>query len=178
MKMTSGLIWGIIIIFIGLSIIIKVVFNVNFPILKILIGLFFIYLGLKIIFDIPNLGSFGKSGNNVMFGERRINHLSGNNNNFNVMFGKTTLDLRDIELKYRVTKVELNTIFGGSEIILNKNTPVKIKLDAAFGGANLPDRNIGGFGTSIYTSDNLNENENYLYIKGSVIFGGLDIMFK
>lgn len=45
---------------IGLSIIVRVVFNVDFPVLKILIGLFFIYLGFKIMFGIPNpvIGQF------------------------------------------------------------------------------------------------------------------------
>ena len=44
-----------------------------------------------------------------------------------------------------------------------------------YGGAKLPDGKSSGFGTSYYTSGNFQENKPHLYIKASVVFGGIEI---
>ena len=71
MKMGAGIFWGIILILIGLGIVIRVVFNIDFPVFKFLVAIFFIFLGLRMMF-----GSFGivnfhvDSKNDVFFGEK------------------------------------------------------------------------------------------------------------
>ena len=72
-------------------------------------------------------------------------------------------------------KLEINAIFGNANVLLNKDVPVRIKSDVAFGGISLPDGDTGGFGSSTYVSDNFDENEPYLYIKASAVFGNMNI---
>ena len=49
MKMGAGVFWGGLLIFIGLALIIRFVFNVDFPVFKVLIAGFFIYLGFTLL---------------------------------------------------------------------------------------------------------------------------------
>jgi predicted membrane protein len=47
--MSVSLFWGLVLILIGLSLIIKIVFNIDFPIFKILFAFLFIYIGIKVL---------------------------------------------------------------------------------------------------------------------------------
>jgi predicted membrane protein len=87
------------------------------------------------------------------------------------------VDLRDIELKEKVTRIKVNAIFGSADIFLNKTTPVRIKADAVFGGVQLPENITGAFGTSTYQSKDFDENQNYLMIEGTSVFGGIVIRY-
>ena len=50
MKMGAGIFWGAFLLLLGVALIVKVVFNVDFPVFKVLIGIFLVLLGLKVIF--------------------------------------------------------------------------------------------------------------------------------
>ncbi len=173
--MGAGLFWGILIILIGISIIIRVIFNVDFPIFKILFGLLFLYIGLKIL-----TGSFGFKGlkgeeNDVAFGEKQFSEISKDDTEFNVLFGKGTFDFRNINLSEASFNVKINTVFGGSIIKIKKDLPVKIKADAVLAGAKLPNGNTTAFGTTFYQSENFQEDSNHLFLKLDIVFGGIEI---
>ena len=172
--MGAGLFWGIILILIGLGIVILVLLHIDIPIFKIVIALFFVFIGLRILFGHSENWRHREGRNDIIFSESRI---TGNpeSEEYNVIFGKGIFDFRDIDLSEGTVHVKINTIFGGSEILVDHNTPVKIKSDAVFGGAKLPEGTAAAFGNNEYVSDNFNENSNYLYIKADVVFGGVDI---
>lgn len=178
MRMGLGLFIGILIILLGLGIIINVVFHVHIPVFKILVGLFLIYIGLKIIFG--NWLSFPvchwHSGDAV-FNHRTYRDLSSDSSEYNAVFGKAVVDLRDIELKEKITRVKVTAIFGGAEVILDKKMPVRIKAETVFGGVQLPENVAGAFGLASYQSQNFDENKNYLLIEGSSVFGGIHIHY-
>jgi predicted membrane protein len=176
MKMGSGLFWGIVLIIIGLSFIIKIVFNVDFPIFKIILAFVFIYIGLKIMLG-DGFRPWGprKTDTDVIFGESRFSRVE-NGKEYNVVFSKGHFDLRDVELNQNgPTHVKLNTVFGGSEVWIRKDMPIRISVDAAFAGAQLPNGNSAAFGSTIYTSDSLDISKPYLEVKADVVFGGLQI---
>jgi hypothetical protein len=179
MKMGIGLFIGILIILLGLGIIVNVIFGIHIPIFKILIGLILIFIGLKIIFG-PWFSfpiHHGESGN-AIFQERTYRGLSRDSKEYSAVFGKAVVDLQDIELKEKVTRIKINAVFGSADVILNKATPVRIKADAVFGGVQLPENITGAFGTSTYQSKNFNENQNYLEIEGASVFGGIVIRYQ
>ena len=150
-----------------------------FPMFKILFGLILIFIGLKIIFgswiSLPSWS--GKSGNAV-FQERTYRGLPPDSSEYNAVFGKAVVDLRGVELKEKVTRIKINAVFGGAEVLLSETTPVRIKADAVFGGLRLPENITGAFGTSTYQSKNFDENQNYLVIEGSSVFGGIEIRYQ
>jgi hypothetical protein len=182
MRMGLGLLIGVFIIIFGLGIIINVVFHVNIPVFKILVGLVLIYVGLKIILgnwlSFPAGGCHWRSGaGDAVFSSRTFQGASGEAKEYNAVFGSVVVDLREIELKEKITRVKVTAVFGGAEVILDKNTPVRIKADTVFGGVELPENVAGAFGSTSYQSKNFDENKNYLLIEGSSVFGGLEIHY-
>ena len=175
MKMSGSIIVGIIFIFIGISFIAKVFFKIDFPVFKILIALFFIYLGFKMLFGSFGSVHIGSGSNNAIFSETVINGNIDDGGEYNAIFGKVRVDLRDIQLQPGITKIQVNAVFGGAEVLLDKNTPVKIKSDVVFGGVNLPDGKSGGFGTSGFKSPEYDSGEKQLYIEANAVFGGVEI---
>jgi predicted membrane protein len=176
MKMGSSLFWGILLIVIGLSLVIKIVFNIDFPIFKIIIAFIFIYIGIRIMVG-SSFRPFGehKTESDVIFGESHFKNAQ-HGRDYNVVFSKGNFDLRDIKLNETgPTYVKINTVFGASEVIIRREMPVRIKVDAAFAGAQLPNGNSAAFGSTIYTSDSLDLSKPYLDIKADIAFGGLNV---
>jgi hypothetical protein len=179
MKMGIGIFIGVLIILLGLGIIVNVIFHIHIPIFKILFGLVLIFIGLKIIlgpwFPFPiRHREYG----NAVFHERTYRDFPRDSKEYNAVFGKAVVDLRDVELKEKVTRIKINAVFGSAEVILNKATPVRIKADAVFGGVQLPENITGAFGTATYQSKNFNEDQNYLVIEAASVFAGVVIRYQ
>jgi len=176
----SGVFWGIVFILIGIGFIIKVVFNVDIHMGRLIFALIFIAIGLQIM-----LGGFGLKGkwsnnsNTTIFSECNIKtEPSGNNNDYQVIFGKGNIDLTGLSISNGICKAEVNTIFGESIVTINPDIPTLVQVNSAFGNAVLPDGNNISFGNYVYKTDNFSGKENYLEIKANVVFGSLVIEKK
>jgi len=178
MRMGLGLLIGVLIMLWGLGIIINVIFHVNIPIFKILFGLFLIYIGLKILFgnsfSCPRV--YWHSGDAV-FSHKTYQGLHGESNEYNAIFGKAMVDLRGVELKEKITRIKVSAVFGNAEVILDKNIPVRIKVDTVLGDVKLPQNIAGAFGSAYYQSQDFDENKNYILIDASSVLGGIDIHY-
>lgn len=180
--MAPGVFWGIILIIIGASVIIRVVFNIHLPVFRIVIALIFILIGLRILFgpriDKKHTRYHDKyESEDVVFNERVFHNLD--KKEYSIVFGKATYDFTDLELKPNQSNhVIFNVVFGGAIIRLNPDIPVKIKTDAVFSGVNLPDNSSAVFGTSNYTSQNFKEHEPFLYIKIDAVFSGVEFSMR
>jgi len=175
MKMGAGLFWGLLLILIGLGVVIKVVFNVNFPIMKFLIAFFFIFIGIKLLVGNFHFWDHKGDENTTIFSESTINHLDEKSKEYNVILGSSTIDLRDLDLSGGSKEIKVNTIFGAALVKIDENLPVRIKADAAFASAKLPNGETAAFGTGRYDSDSFNRDTNHLYIKCDVVFGGFEV---
>jgi hypothetical protein len=93
-----------------------------------------------------------------------------------VIFGRSVYDFRNITFPdNEPIRIKVNTIFGNSVIRINRNTPVKIKSDAVFAGATMPDGNTVAFGSIQYATDTFGVALNQLIIDAPVIFGALQV---
>lgn len=175
MKMGAGLFWGILLILIGLGIVIRVVFNIHFPLVKFVIAFFFIFIGIKLL--VGNFSVWDKRGDEstTFFSESKIDGLEEGHKEYNVIFGSSVIDLRNVDLTQGSKQIEINTIFGGTVLKIDKNTPIKIKSDAAFASAKLPNGNTATFGTGRYESETFNRDANHIYIKCDVVFGNFEV---
>ena len=175
MKMGAGLFWGAFLILIGLGIVIRVVFNINFPIMKFIIAFFFIFIGIKIL--IGNFSFRGRTsdGNTTIFSESKTYGMDEDYKEYNVIFGSSIIDMRDIDLLGGSKEIKINTIFGGSVLKIDENTPVKIKAETVFGNADLPNGNTAAFGTAKYESETFRKDTNYLFVKVDVVFGDFKV---
>ena len=174
MKMASGLFWGIILIFFGLSMVIRIVFNVDIPVFKLLVAFFFVWLGLRIMLGNRSFMHFRATRNDVIFNENSFKEFNEENKDFNVIFGKAVYDFRDMIIKEKM-KIHLSVVFGGAEIKLKRGTPYRIATESVFGGIKMPNGNTSVFGSSHYQSENYNADLPYLFIKTEVVFGGVEV---
>ncbi len=177
MRMAPGVFWGIILILVGASIIFRILFGIS--IFRIVFGLLIIVIGIRVIIGHTGIVHHRQHKRDVIFQEYHYTGSAKNNTEYNTIFSKTVHDLRDIELERdRPFKIEINAIFGKSEVILNKNMPVRIEANAVFAGAKMPDGNMVAFG-SINYSNNMNKDSlSYLVIEANAIFGAVEIRMK
>jgi len=168
----SSFFWGAVIILFGLSIILNAIFNIKIPVFSIIIALIFIYIGLKIL-----LGSFGikPSKNTVVFSTNDLKG-SGSDEEYNIIFGKGTIDLTQIELEDKSIRYEVNVIFGDGKIVLDPEKPVIIKVSSVLSGAHLPDGNVAAIGNNTYISHGYVKGEKYISVHADVVFGALNII--
>jgi predicted membrane protein len=165
---SSGLFWGAILILIGISIILKVIFHINIPVIRILFALLLIYWGIKLITGI----SFKKQDENtVVFGKGNMHSKSGHKE-YNVIFSNASVDLTDDSL----VKREVNVVFGKADILIDETKPLRIKSSSAFGAINFPDETMISFGERVYKTKAYTENEKYAELEVNVVFGNANII--
>ncbi|MFO7657518.1 MAG: hypothetical protein R6W78_10655 [Bacteroidales bacterium] len=166
--MNWSIIIGILLVLIGLSLIMKVVFNIDFPVVRVVIALFFIYLGIKLFIGKDfNIFPKGSTDNAVFFGQRTITTID-DGMEYNIIFSRGIVDLRNFSPKENEeVHIKLNTVFGSSEVIYNDTIPVSIKSTAAFAGTKLPDGNTTSFGSFEYNPDR----KPLIYIESATVFG-------
>jgi hypothetical protein len=171
MKMGAGLFWGIVLIVIGLSIILRIAFDVS--IIRIVIAVVFILIGVNMLIGRPVIHHEGNE-NQVIFGERNYSSNPVHGAEYNTVFGKTVYDFRDIQsLPELRTKIRFNTVFGSNEILLPAELPVKIKADAVFATATMPNGNTVAFGSTNYEANTERSDTSLLVIEANVVFGSL-----
>ena len=172
--MGHALFWGFLLILIGFSLIFKIVFNVDFPLFKVLIAFVFIFIGLRILLGGSGIFHGKKDANDVIFGERRYSSFD-DKKEYNVVFGKGVYDFRNINLEGGTAKIRISTVFGSSEIRLRRDIPVRIRVDAAFAGVELPNGNSAVLGNTVYESPGLNRDQSFLDIKLEAVFAGVEV---
>jgi len=168
----SGIFWGIVLILLGVSIVINIIFGIHIPLFRIICALVLIYLGVRLLIG----RSVWKCGNdNVVMTEGTIK-ADAAGRAYNVVFGKGDVDLRDIQVKDKETRVELSCVFGQSFVRIDPAVPAEIKASSAFGAARFPDGNTVAFGTRVYRTKSYREGAPHLAVNASVVFGEMNII--
>ncbi|MGZ5245382.1 MAG: YitT family protein [Bacteroidia bacterium] len=165
----SGTFIGLLIILFGISIVLKEVFHISFPVFRILFGLLIIYFGVRMI-----AGGFYKTGNTQTFGNSRTEYHP-NQREYNIIFGNGIVDLSTMANVAGNRNIEVNVVFGNGILKINENVPTMIELSTAFGQAGTPERSANGFGETIYTTPGFDQSQPHLFIKASAVFGKLTV---
>jgi len=168
----GGVFWGIVLVLFGLSIIIRVVFNIHFPFFRIFIALIIIYFGLKVLMG----GACVRTHKNtVFFNESKVS-ANNSDNEYNVVFGNGTIDLTNPDLAEKNSRLRVKTAFGAGTIIINEKIPTLIKVNAAFSEARMPDGNSINFGKYVYKNKRFSDSAKCLKVDAKVVFGSLEII--
>jgi predicted membrane protein len=168
----SQIFWGVLLIIIGASVVIRAVFHINIPIFSMIVAFILIYGGIRIL-----IGGYGLENpkNTTLFHDSTI-YVTDPADNYNTLFGKGVIDLTKVNLSTETKRINIHTIFGASTILLNPETPVRIIANSAFADARMPNGNQIQFGTIIYQSKTYQSEQHSLLIDTNVVFGGLEIM--
>ena len=174
--MSTSLFWGIVLIIIGLSLILKIVFNIEFSIFRVLFAFFLIYFGIKLFIGKDfTLFPDANKDNQVLFSEKTIKTVE-NSKEYNVIFAGSKFDLREMSFPDSLTlRIKINTVFGGSQILVNPNVPIQVNSNTVFAGTKMPDGNTSAFGSLNYETDTAKRGKAKLIIETNTVFGGLQI---
>ncbi|MES0490912.1 MAG: LiaF domain-containing protein [Leptospirales bacterium] len=170
----TGTFWGIVIILVGVSVILKAYFNINIPVFRTLLGLFIVILGLSIVWGRPL--ACGDS-RHVFFGEGSF-HAQKGEDRFNVIFGKGKSDLSKIVLEGKNKTIEVNTVFGENVVYYNAKQPVRFTVNVAFGEATLPEQKGNAFGKTEFKTPTYDESKPHLIVNINVAFGSVKVKIK
>lgn len=177
MKMGAGIFWGAFLLLLGIALIIKVVFQVEFPVFKVVVGIFLVLIGLKVLFGRTVFPSRHFDPEETIFSERTYeNPESGKE--YTVLFAKGVYDFTNVDLSKGSFHTKISTVFGGTQIIVPRDVPVRISADAVFAGAELPDGTSAVFGSRVYESDTWSPDSNSINIKVDVVFGGIQVIHR
>jgi hypothetical protein len=176
----SGIFWGAILILLGISVIINIVFHIHVPLFRIILALILIYAGVRVLIG-GNWGSGRccsmKSANAAIFSDTGFKKNTGDE--YTIAFGKGTIDAGEIfsgDTGRTVTK--LNTIFGHSRVIIPKTLPVLVRVNSAFSGVRMPDGSLSAFGQTVYKNDAARTTTDMItirHIELNVVFGGCEV---
>jgi len=179
MKMGFIFLFGTFMIVLGIGLIVRVVFNLDFPVGRFILALFIILVGIRILLGHRlDFKWSGDSDKDIIFSERYIDERSLEEKEYNVVFGSANIDLTKVDLEGERKTLKVNAVFSGVKIKISRDIPLMVKAEAAFGAVNIPNEGVGGFGSSVFKSRNYDSDKPYLYIKASSVFGGIDIKYK
>jgi predicted membrane protein len=171
---SSGTFWGVLIILFGLSILLREVFHIHIPFMKIIFGLFLIYLGVRVIAG----GAWkSKASNTSVFTESDM-HYDPSHDEYDIVFGSGTIDLFKMETPTQKRKIEVSVVFGNGTVIVNDSIPMKIEMNSVFGASVLEDKRVNALGTSYNTTSAYKEGQPYVLLETNVVFGKLTIQSK
>lgn len=177
--------WGFLFLAIGVVVIVQHVFNIDLPILKILFGLFLIYVGLKIVF-----GSFGmrmnafridkiSTGTEAIFSETYFKARSGEssevNSKFSTAFGNSMLDLSDLKPEELNSTFKINNAFGKTRVKTNPEHGIKAQISVGFGSIKIRGESQGSLGEINYKSENYKSQGPNLQLDINNAFGEVEI---
>jgi hypothetical protein len=177
MKRVPGFFWGLVLILIGLSIIFRIVFDVN--LFRIIIAMLIILFGIRILFGNKWMPERSEKEYDTIFSDRNYNEIPKDNTEYNVIFGKSVYDFTGQDLTiHEPVRIKINVIFGAAIVKINPDMPVRIKSEAVFGGSRMPDGNTVAFGSIKYSTRSFREDTPSLYIESNVVFGGIEMVVK
>ena len=170
---------GALFLLIGLSIIVKTLFKIDLPVFRILIALFFIYLGVRML-----IGDFGfrvkgdayKDSHSAVFseGEFRLGAGEEHKQSYNVVFGNGRLDLTEASSS---DPVDVHTVFGNMEVFLDPKKITLVRANSVFGEVTMPDGQTVSFG-SLQSRAPDQPGEPKLKIHAHCVFGSIRFHFK
>lgn len=177
----KSMFWGVAIIVVGLCVLVGAIFGINIPVFKILLGLFLVYMGIKVIFgafllDFSLSAEKRSSDHEAVFAKSQFSYPNSKSaKEYVTVFGTSRLDLTNT-VDIQGVELETVTVFGESEILVKKATPLRIESNTVFAKSELPGKNISAFGQFHYSTPGLKESEPALKLKVTSVFGSTKIV--
>ncbi len=167
------LFFGLVIVLVGISIILEAVFQIHLPIVRIALGLFFIYLGIR--FLTGRRWHDGETHMRGVFSEDNYAPVSGDHVKHDVVFGRGVVDLTHLARDGGEAHAQVNTIFGATVVKIDPAVPLEIEVNSALGEARLPDQSVTAIGTLHYRPPGQKEPPR-LHVRVNVVFGSSQVV--
>ncbi|MGI6161647.1 MAG: hypothetical protein ACOYJD_06415 [Christensenellales bacterium] len=164
MRKMNYLFWPVIIILIGVALLLKTIFKLDFSIFRIIIGVAIIWAGISVL-----SGGIAARKTQTFTPED-----AGKPRQWDVVFASQRIDLSQWKPEDGSANVEINVVFGSAQVFVPRDEPLLIDGSSAFGAVRTPDGQTVAFGEL-----NMKDGESpALYIKANCVFGELNIRYK
>lgn len=170
----GGLFWGLLIILIGVSMVMKHAFNIDFHLVRIFIGIIIILFGIRMVTG-WSWGSKSQWMGRQHFGSGiKVNDYSSGKGEYNIIFTEGTIDLTSELLRNKVPR-EINVIFGSATVLVPDNINLDLESTTVFGSTTLPNRSqrVFGEGDDSFIGKNGIDKKTYK-IETTTVFGSLN----
>jgi len=175
--MAPGFFWGLVLIFVGLAIIFRVVFDIN--LFRMIIAILIILFGIRILVGKNWMPDRSNRTRDTLFSDQKYYEIPADKTEYNVVFGKSVYDFSGPDsILHDTVRIKINVVFGAAIIKINRDMPVRIRSEAVFGGSRMPDGNTVAFGSINYSTRSFSQHSPHLYIDSDVVFGGIEIVDK
>lgn len=170
MKGVGRYFWGLLFIVVGAALLLKYVYNINIPVMGIIIGFTLVFFGVAIMVG----GFHAPAKSDVIFEDRNIK-TENPDNEYNMIFSNGSIDLTNVRLDNQHKRIGVHVVFANGTVRINPDIPTMIKISSAFGTASVPNNSVT-FGEYTYKTRGYREGEPYLKIEGNAVFGNLHII--
>lgn len=166
----NPVLWGLVLIVIGVLFSLRSIWDIHFPVFRVLIALALIIIGIRLV-----MGRFGfrRGENSTIFSESRLSY-NPSENSYGCIFGQLDLDLTTVDPSVQ-KEIEVFCTFGQVRINVSKDSRLLIKSSTTFGETKLPDNREYNFGPGTYESPDLSSGQSCLQLNTKVIFGSLKV---
>jgi hypothetical protein len=163
---------GVLLVLAGTALVVKQVFHVDLPLVRVAFGLLFIWMGVSLVsqsfgLSIPAPLTWGDRA--VVFSNDSI-HAEGNHE-LDVIFSNGTIDLRTTHAQVATPPVEINTVFGNTTILYDPSVPLYVDASSAFGRMELPNHDAFAFGDRTWQSAGYDPRHPAIRVKATSVFG-------
>lgn len=176
--------WGILFLAVGVLIILQQVLRIDLPILKILFGLFLVYLGVRVIF-----GSFGlqvsgfrveklSTSTETVFTDTTFKSHGEDgrlNREYSTAFGTSNLDLSNLKSEELAQAIEISNAFGVTKVKTAAGQQIRARISIGFGSVRIRGQKTGSFGEVDYLSPGFVEGQPTLELKINCAFGEVQV---
>jgi len=163
--------WGGLLICYGIIMILEKLFKLNIPFGRFLIAFLLIYGG---VYLITRTTKQKKVNIDTRVFTTKSTFHSENNKEYSVVFGSNIIDLSDYS---QLEPIQVNTVFGTSDVLLSKEKTYIINVNAAFAETILPNQKELWLGTGKYVIGDASR-ENKINIELNTVFGSSHVKFK
>lgn len=172
--------WAVLFISVGVIILIQTVFKIELPIIRILFGVFLVYMGFKVIF-----GSFGhrmsyfkvdkiSTDTESIFTQNNMKakKMDGNiNRKFSTVFGSSNLDLRGLSGEDLAAEIKIDNAFGRTNVLTDPSMPIKAQVDTGFASVTIRGQKVGSFGEADFQTPDYSSDKPALKLNIDAAFG-------
>ena len=173
----GGLFWGILLVLFGVSLIFKTIFHIDLHLGRIFFAAVVILFGISMLTGRHTFGRhISRNGDEYTSVFNDGPGTSGEiERQYNILFGREIIDLRDWDPEKDPLNVEVNTIFASAELLLPGDAVATVKGTTVFGSTRFPDGDTAAFGDRTYRQQG-NRTGQSLYVETNTVFGSLLVL--
>ena len=171
----SKMILGLFLILLGVSMVLNTLFKIDFPLMRMFFACLIVYWGVKVLIGPSKLEINTDTPNAALFSSKTFRHQDGAQE-YSVVFSKGRVDLTKVDLSKGDVEVEVNTVFGDTQIEIGKDTPFVIEAKSVFAESRMPDENLNILGSVRYRTEDAKNAPHLLKIKVHTVFGSFKVL--